>query len=96
MSFSNFKVGTRLALAFGVLLAAVLFVGGISWWRLAQLDDVVNRMSTEDAEKARLTLEMQVRTFDNAGKVGRILMAGEDQAAIAKLKAEAAENSDQN
>src|ERR1043165_5276204 len=95
-SLSSLKVGTRLALGFAVLLVAILFVGGISWLRLSQLEAVVNRMSTEDAEKARLTLDMQIRTLDNAGKAGRVLMAGDDVAAIEKLRAEIAANSEKN
>ena len=96
MNLSNLKVGTRLALGFGVMLVAILFVGGISWLRLSQLERVVNRMSTEDAEKARLTLEMQVRTFDNNAKAGRILMAGDDIAYIDKVRAQIAANSEKN
>ena len=52
------------------------FGGGIGWFRLAQLDKVVNRITTENWEKARLTMEMEIRTRDNAFKTGRVLMAG--------------------
>ena len=61
MKFSNLKVGTRLGIGFAVLLVACLSVGAIGWYRLAQLDKVVNRITTENWEKARLTMEMETR-----------------------------------
>ena len=96
MKLSNLKVGTRLGMGFGVLLIACLTVGGIGWVRLAQLDEVVNRITTENWEKARLTMEMEIRTHDNAFKTGRVLMAGDDTEAVKVLKAEMAENSKLN
>ena len=92
MKFSNWKVGARLAMGFGVLLIACLLVGGIGWLRLSQLDAVVNRITTENWEKARLTMEMEIRTRDNAFKTGRVLMAGDDIAAVSVLKEEMAAN----
>ena len=92
MKFANWKVGTRLGIGFGVLLVACLVVGGIGWLRLAQLDAVVNRITTENWEKARLTMEMEIRTRDNAFKTGRVLMAGDDTAAVKVLKEEMAAN----
>src|SRR5688572_13805955 len=96
MKFSNLKVGTRLSLGFGVLLLACMFVGGISWLRLAQLEDVIIQMTSVDAAKAQLTLEMQVRTRTNFANAGRILMAGNDQEFIAKVKEEISEVSKAN
>ncbi|HEU5137818.1 MAG TPA: PAS domain-containing protein, partial [Steroidobacteraceae bacterium] len=96
MKFSNLKVGTRLAIGFSVLLFACLSVGGIGWYRLAQLDKVVNRITTENWEKARLTMEMEIRTRDNAFKTGRVLMAGKDTEAVEVLKEEMAANTKLN
>ena len=92
MKYSNLKVGVRLGMGFGVLLIACLVVGGIGWLRLAQLDKVVNRITTENWEKARLTMEMEIRTRDNAFKTGRVLMAGNDTEAVRVLKEEMAAN----
>ena len=96
MKFSNMKVGTRLGMGFGVLLVACLVVGGIGWLRLSQLDEVVKRITTENWEKARLTMEMEIRTRDNAFKTGRVLMAGNDTEAVKVLKDEMAANTKLN
>ena len=96
MKFSNMKVGTRLGMGFGVLLIACLVVGGIGWLRLSQLDEVVKRITTENWEKARLTMEMEIRTRDNAFKTGRVLMAGDDTEAVKVLKDEMSANSKLN
>ena len=79
-----------------MLLVACLSVGGIGWYRLAQLDEVVNRITTENWEKARLTMEMEIRTRDNAFKTGRVLMAGNDTDAVKVLKDEMAANTKLN
>ncbi len=96
MKFANLKVGTRLSIGFGVLLLSCLSIGAISWLRLAQLDDVVNRLSTEDWQKARLTMEMEMRTRDNAAKSARVLLEGVDAATAARLRAEMSANSKAN
>jgi len=96
VDLSSLKVATRLGLGFGVLLVISLLVGGMSWLRLSQLDDVVERTTTEDWQKARLTMEMEIRTRDNAAKALRMLMADNDTAHIESLKAEMAENTRAN
>jgi methyl-accepting chemotaxis protein len=96
VNLSSLKVGTRLNLGFGVLLVISVLIGGMSWWRLSQLDDVVDRTTTEDWQKARLTMEMEIRTRDNAAKALQVLMAGSDTAQIETLKAEMAENTKAN
>jgi len=96
MTFAHLKVGSRLGIGFAVLLFACLSVGGVGWLRLSQLDEVVNRITTENWEKARLTMEMEIRTRDNAFKTGRVLMAGNDTDAIKVLKEEMAANSKLN
>jgi len=69
--FSNLKVAVRLSIGFAVLLIISLVIGGIALSRLAHLDEVVNRLSTQDWEKARIAMENQMRTRDNVGKIGR-------------------------
>src|SRR5689334_12777180 len=96
MSFSNLKVGTRLALGFAVLLAISLAVGGVSWLRMSQIDDSTDQIVEQEYEKVRLTMQMQIRSRDNASKAARMLLAGGDQQAIDTLKAEMSENSKLN
>ena len=94
--FSNLNVGTRLALGFGLLLAILLAIGGMSWMRLSQLHDAVSHLVSDDWEKARITMEMEIRTRDNAMKAARIMMLDNDVAGIDALKAQIAENSRAN
>jgi len=96
MTLANLKVGTRLGIGFGVLLVITLVVAGLSWMRLSQLDDIVMQMTTEYWQKARLTMEMEIRTRDNSAKALRVLLAGNDTDVIDTLKAEMAENSKAN
>jgi methyl-accepting chemotaxis protein len=94
--FANLKVGPRLCIGFAVLLVISLVIGGIALSRMAHLDAVVNRMSTQDWEKARITMEMEMRTRDNAAKSLRILLANGDVEVINRIRAEMEENSEQN
>jgi methyl-accepting chemotaxis protein len=96
MKFSNLKVPVRLAIGFAVLLLISLLIGGIALTRLAHLDEVVNRLGTQDWVKARIAMENQIRTRDNVGKSLRILLANGDENTIARLRAEMDENSKAN
>jgi methyl-accepting chemotaxis protein len=96
MKFANLKVGTRLSIGFGILLVISLALGALSWMRMSQLDDVVNQITNEDWEKARITLEMEIRTRDNAFKAARAMLAGKDADTIGRLEAEMAANSAKN
>src|SRR5690349_25128727 len=96
MKFANLKVGTRLSIGFAVLLVISLALGALSWMRMSQLDDVVNQITNEDWEKARITLEMEIRTRDNAFKAARVMLAGNDAETIDRLKAEMSANTAKN
>ncbi|HTU65720.1 MAG TPA: methyl-accepting chemotaxis protein [Steroidobacteraceae bacterium] len=92
IKFSNFKVGARLAFGFGSLLAISLVVGGLSWWRMSQIDDATDNLVGNQWEKARLSMEMQIRSRDNAAKAARVFLVNGDSAAVEQLRAEMAEN----
>ena len=96
MKFSNFKVATRLAIGFGVLLLASLVIGAMSWVSMSRIEAAMTRLTTLDVVKARLTMEMEGRTRDNAAKTLLILMAGDDAATVESLSAQIAENSKAN
>src|SRR6188508_2005405 len=96
MKFSDLKVARRLSIGFAVLLLASVLIGAVCWFRLSQIDSAVNRLLTQDVVKAKLTMEMEGRTRDNAAKTLRILMAGNDAAEVEALSTQIAENSKAN
>jgi len=96
MKFSNLKVAVRLGIGFAVLLVISLVIGGIALTRMAHLDEVVNRLSTQDWETARAAMENQIRTRDNVGKSLRILLADGDAETITRIRSEMEENSKAN
>src|SRR5688500_1073437 len=95
MKFSDFKVGTRLSIGFAVLLVISLAVGGISWLRMHQIDSATDQIVTVEWEKARLSMEMQIRSRDNLAKAGRMLMAT-DEPTVEAIRAEMSANSKLN
>ena len=96
MKFSNLNVSTRLGIGFGVLLVISLTVGGLSWMRMSQLDDATDRLVGLEWDKARLSMEMQIRSRDNASKALRVLLADGDKAVVDQLKTEMSVNSKAN
>jgi methyl-accepting chemotaxis protein len=88
MSFSDFKVGTRLSFGFAVLLLITIAVGGLGLMRLSQLDSMVDRITDVDWDKARLAMETETRNRDSAAKFARLLMidAASDTAKVLKEK----------
>ena len=96
MKLSDLRVGARLRIGFALLLLFSLVIGGIALTRLSHLDSVVNRMSTEDWEKARIAMENQIRTRDNVGKSLRIILANGDAETISRLREEMEANSKLN
>ena len=96
MSFSNFKVGTRLSVGFAVLLLVMIVVGGVGLTRLSQLDHMIEHMTTEDWTKARLTMETEARNRDSAAKFARLLMVDGESELAKTLKAKIKVNSEAN
>jgi methyl-accepting chemotaxis protein len=96
MKLASFKVGTRLGFGFALLLLIALIIGGVGLIRLSQLDAVVTRLTNEEWQSARLAMEMQIRTRDNAFKTATMLMAGDDLEAIGTLRTQMSRNSEAN
>ncbi|HEY6123217.1 MAG TPA: methyl-accepting chemotaxis protein, partial [Steroidobacteraceae bacterium] len=96
MSFSDFKVGTRLSVGFAILLAITIAVGGVGLMRLSQLDRMVTQITDVDWEKARISMEMEARNRENAAKFSRLLLVDGESEKAAALKAKIASNSTKN
>jgi methyl-accepting chemotaxis protein len=63
MGLNNIKVGSRLALAFGLVLLTAALVAGIGVWRLQELASTSHTLVTKDAEKLKLAVYLQ-QTFN--------------------------------
>ena len=59
MLLNNIKVGTRLALAFGLVLLIATIVAGIGGWRLQELSNTTRFLVTIETEKANLAVKWQ-------------------------------------
>ncbi|QHE86936.1 methyl-accepting chemotaxis protein [Hydrogenophaga sp. BPS33] len=54
MKLNDIKVGSRLALAFGLVLLITALMAGIGIWRLQELVDTTRRLATTESEKLQL------------------------------------------
>ncbi len=59
MQLNNIKVGSRLALAFGLVLLIATVVAGMGVWRLQALADSTHLLVTKEAEKLQLATQLQ-------------------------------------
>jgi methyl-accepting chemotaxis protein len=63
MKLNQIKVGSRLALAFGLVLLITALMAGIGVWRLQELSSTTHRLATEDNEKLQLAVQWR-QTID--------------------------------
>ncbi|MGD9773781.1 methyl-accepting chemotaxis protein [Diaphorobacter sp.] len=56
MHLNDIKVGTRLGLAFGLVLLITVIIAGIGVWRLQELASVTQQLATTDNERLRAVL----------------------------------------
>ena len=56
---NNFKVGSRLALAFGLVLLIAALVAAVGVWRLQDLANTTQILVTQDAEKLQLVTRLR-------------------------------------
>ena len=68
MNLKNWKVATRLAVGFGAVLALLVIMSGIGFWRLEQTGVLVNRMLGESLAKERLVQEWHSLTRVNGAR----------------------------
>jgi methyl-accepting chemotaxis protein len=68
VKFENWKVSTRLAVGFGVVLALLVTVSGVGYWRLESMGVLINRMLNESLAKERLVTEWYSLTHVNGAR----------------------------
>ena len=56
---NNLKIGSRLALAFGLVLLIASMVAAVGVWRLQELAATTNFLVTKEAEKLQLANRLQ-------------------------------------
>jgi methyl-accepting chemotaxis protein len=57
MTLNNIKVGTRLALAFGLILLIMASISAIGVWRLQGLAETTRRIGTVDNDKLKMAMQ---------------------------------------
>ena len=57
MQLDKLKIGSRLGLAFGLLLLITVLIGGTGVWRLQELSQATERMMEVDNERLRATVQ---------------------------------------
>ena len=57
MSLNNIKVGSRLALSFGLVLLLTVVIAGVGVWRLQDLATVTHRLTSTDNERLRAAVQ---------------------------------------
>ena len=57
MKLNNIKVGSRLALAFGLVLIITALMAGIGVWRLQELVTTTRQLATVDSEKLQMAVQ---------------------------------------
>ncbi|CDS50363.1 Methyl-accepting chemotaxis protein I (serine chemoreceptor protein) [Polaromonas sp. CG9_12] len=63
MILNNIKVGSRLALAFGLILLITAVIAGIGVWRLQELASTTRQLGVEDSEKLKMAVRWR-QTID--------------------------------
>ena len=63
MKLNDIKVGSRLAISFGLVLLITALMAGIGVWRLQELSDTTHQLGTEDNEKLQLAVRWR-QTID--------------------------------
>ncbi|NBW51860.1 MAG: hypothetical protein EBR49_17570, partial [Betaproteobacteria bacterium] len=59
-TFGSWKVSTKLAAGFGLLIALLLAISGTSIYRIGKINDHVNRIVDESAVKVILAAQLQL------------------------------------
>ncbi|MDC8773459.1 methyl-accepting chemotaxis protein [Roseateles albus] len=84
-SFTNLKIGFRLAIGFGVLLFMMVAIAGVSLLRFAEVNTVNSRIIEKDWVKSEAANVINATTRANARNTMELLIAS-DPAQTAKIK----------
>jgi methyl-accepting chemotaxis protein-1 (serine sensor receptor) len=93
MNLSNFKIGKRLYIAFGIVLATVLVMGVYALKELRHLNEVTHKIGDKDFKKADFTYQAIVYSRANASRATE-LVATVDKNQHATTKAAMKANAD--
>lgn len=83
--FSNFKIGLRLTVGFGILIMMMLGMGSIAWLRFAEVDAVNTRIIEKDWVKAESANIINATTRANARNTMELLIT-EDPKQVQAIK----------
>ena len=87
MKLNDIKVGSRLALAFGLVLLITALMAGIGVWRLQELVHTTRQLATADNEKLRLAVQWR-QTIDVNWVRTRAAILDSDTSRIAAWQAD--------
>ena len=54
---NQFKIGTRLGMAFGLVLLITAVIAAVGFWRLSMLKETTVRIATVEIERNQLAME---------------------------------------
>ncbi len=87
MKLNDIKVGSRLALSFGLVLLITALMAGIGVWRLQELSNTTHQLATEDNEKLQLAVQWR-QTIDVNWVRTRAAILDSDTSRIAAWQAD--------
>jgi methyl-accepting chemotaxis protein len=79
-TLQNMRIGLRISLVIGAILAVLLVMVGVGYWRLQELSNSTHTLGTTDSEKMRLALEWHLTTELNWVRTEAILRDGNPEA----------------
>ena len=86
-TMNQFKIGTRLGMAFGLVLLITAVIAAVGFWRLSMLKEAITRISTVEIERNQLAMEWKAGIDLNWTRASAALKAT-DETYIAALGAD--------
>ncbi|TQN07099.1 methyl-accepting chemotaxis protein [Acidovorax temperans] len=72
---NQFKIGTRLGMAFGLVLLITAVIAAVGFWRLSMLKEAITRISTVEIERNQLAMEWKAGIDLNWARASAALKA---------------------